>query len=97
MTFHIGQRVRTTQQVDKYPDFIVPVGAEGVVVAVPDSDNALISVKMDEPVDGCEPWDNEVWFDDEDMMYPAEEFLEVIHPAPVPLEFDTWEERRGER
>lgn len=51
------------REVDRYPDFMAPKGATGVIVMMePD----FIRVKMDQTIAGAEPWDNEVhWFQDE--------------------------------
>ncbi len=55
----VGERVRLTQDVERYPHFIAPKGAEGVVV----SEDDVYAVKLDVFVPGAEEWENEVhWY-----------------------------------
>ena len=58
----LGRRVRLTAIVERFPHFRAEDGRTGEVVTVePD----LIAVRMDEPLDGAEEWDNEIhWFTD---------------------------------
>lgn len=68
-----GTRVRLKRDVDRYPDFVAPEGAEGTVTKNWDD---LIAVKLDEDLDGAEEWDNEVqWYDG---MYVDENFRDVF-------------------
>jgi len=60
MTLQVGQRVRLRRNVERYPHFIAGAGLTGTVSYV---DAAMVGVKMDEHIDGCEEWDNEVmWY-----------------------------------
>lgn len=45
------------REVDRYPDFQAPEGLTGVIVFY---DGEMISVRMDKPLKGAEPWDNEI-------------------------------------
>lgn len=45
------------RDVDRYPDFVVPEGMTGVIMELWSD---FIRVKMDRPVKGAEPWDNEL-------------------------------------
>ena len=51
-----GQRVVAKCAIDRYPRFSVPALSLGTVSVsqLPDT----VCVKMDKPVEGCEPWDN---------------------------------------
>lgn len=61
-TYAAGDRVRLTRNVDRYPHFIAPAGATGVLTSC---DNDLWAVRLDLKVDGAEDWDNEVqWYPD---------------------------------
>jgi hypothetical protein len=61
-TFKVGDRVRLTQTVDRYPDFVAPAGLAGTVDTV-EVDGSL-AVKMDQTLDGCEEWNNCIcWYD----------------------------------
>ncbi|MTJ93586.1 MAG: hypothetical protein F8N36_12080 [Desulfovibrio sp.] len=51
----VGARVKLRADADWWPDFQVPAGAGGTVVQ---ADEAIISVKLDEHVDGAEGWEN---------------------------------------
>lgn len=51
----IGARITLRDDADWSPDFEVPKGAKGTVVVANDE---MISVKLDEHVDGAENWDN---------------------------------------
>lgn len=55
----INQRFRLRNDVDRYPDFIAPAGATGTVVEVCQD---LIGLKMDQPIRGCEVWENVVYW-----------------------------------
>jgi len=57
----VGKRVRLKHRVDRFPEFSVPVGATGTINEVSD---ALVSVKLDVPVDGAEDFDNCLHFYD---------------------------------
>jgi len=60
MTLEVGQRVRLRRNVERYPHFIAGAGLTGTVSYV---DAAMVGVTMDEHIDGCETWDNEVmWY-----------------------------------
>jgi hypothetical protein len=55
-----GDRVRICRDVDRFPDFVAPVGAVGVVV---EADG--FAVALDEPPAGAEAWDGVVyWYPD---------------------------------
>ena len=59
----VGARVRLKHDVDRYPHFIAPKGAEGIVVNHDPHDPALVAVRLDEKVEGAEEWENEVhWY-----------------------------------
>lgn len=66
-TFQEGQRVEFAVELDRRPDYTVPAGATGVVSYL---DDALLTIQMDDPIPGLEPWDNGVDF-------PAAEFRQA--------------------
>lgn len=55
----VGRRVRTRFEIDRFPDFLVPAGATGVIAA---AGAGLVAVLLDEPTPGAEPWGNELHF-----------------------------------
>lgn len=66
-----GTRVRLTKDVERYPHFTARKGAKGTVT---ESGDGTVMVLMDEPIKGCEDWDNEViWSAD---LATIEEFYE---------------------
>lgn len=78
-----GARVRLTRDVDRYPHFVAPKGAEGTITKNWDD---LIAVKLDEHLEGAEEWDNEVqWYDgmyaDADYREVFQEDVEVLQEA----------------
>lgn len=70
---NVGDRIELTEWVERFPSFQVPPGATGVVTDA----GALVSIKMDNPIAGCEEWDNEVQF-----VLP-EEAAEILHVKVV--------------
>ncbi len=62
-----GTRVRLTRDVDRFPHFIAPKGAEGTVTSV---DEYALCVRLDETLPGAEDWDNEVHWYPRDDMWP---------------------------
>ncbi len=77
----VGTRVRLTHAVDRYPHFIAPEGATGVVT---ESSDELVAVRLDLNVEGAHEWDNEVHWSNDDLGTDAgsavNEDLEVIEP-----------------
>lgn len=57
---NINDRIRLTRPVDRYPHFIAAAGMTGTVVA---ADDHTVCVRMDDPIPGAEPWDNEIVWD----------------------------------
>lgn len=51
-------RIRTTKEVDRFPHFICPPNATGMVAYI--GDDGAIWVRMDKTIEGAEEWDNEV-------------------------------------
>lgn len=66
-----GSRIELVDYADRFPFFLVPPGAKGTVTEV--SDN-VVCIKMDEHIDGCEGWDNEV-------IYNLPEYEEELRSA----------------
>ncbi len=57
---NVGDRVRVRSELEFFPHFIVKPGATGVVSWA--QEGCPVWVKMDDHIDGCEYWDNEVGF-----------------------------------
>lgn len=75
-----GDRVRLRRDVERYPHFTVPEGQTGTVVEASDE---LIAVRLDEPVEGAEEWDNQLrWYPD---MYDDSDFREAFRQDIEPL------------
>jgi hypothetical protein len=60
-------------ELDRHPHFTVPAGATGVVAYL---DDELLTIQMDKPIPGLEPWDNGVDFQAAEFRQ-AERFLRV--------------------
>jgi hypothetical protein len=58
----MGNRVRLVDDQERYPHFIVPAGAYGTVV---DTTDGVVSVRMDDRIEGAESWENELYFDED--------------------------------
>lgn len=72
--FAVGDKVRLTRHVERYPHFYAEAGMEGKVVL---SNEEMICVRMDLPIPGAQEWDNEVhWYlpngDGEDIVKDLE-------------------------
>jgi hypothetical protein len=59
----VGERVRTLWPIDRYPHFVVAPGSAGVVTTC---ERGLCTVRLDDPVPGMEPWENELHFTTDD-------------------------------
>lgn len=77
--FRVGDRVRLLRPVERYPHFIAPEGATGVVAHV---ETYAIHVRLDEPLAGAETWDNEVHW------YKADDSIDAIHEDIAKVEDD---------
>lgn len=53
----VGYRFRLFRQVDRFPDFVAPVGLTGVVTTVDDSG---VWAQMDQHIAGAEHWNNQI-------------------------------------
>jgi len=78
----IGNRVRLTTRVDRYPHASIPKGETGTVARM--DDYVLLSVKLDRPWPGLEEWNNELEFhhgaDEENIRGVLELVVESHHP-----------------
>lgn len=52
----VGFRVELLEDAERFPHFVIPKGARGTVTEL--NDWNPVYLKMDEPVPGCELWDN---------------------------------------
>lgn len=69
-------RVRLRQAVERFPFFIAREGRTGYIVEM---NSDLISVRMDEPIPGCEEWNNEILFSLPEDQAEFDEAVEVIY------------------
>jgi hypothetical protein len=73
-----GDRIRLTMDVDRYPHFVAKEGLTGIVLDVNPNDwPKTIAVQMDEPLEGCEEWDNCVLWSDDDLEHFQDEVEKV--------------------
>jgi hypothetical protein len=75
--FPIGTRVRLTQDVERYPHFIARAGMVGTVTENASGPGEVFAVKMDETLENCTEWDNEVCWVPSDDDTPWDEIEEV--------------------
>ena len=60
----IGERVELRHEVERFPHFVVAAGEQGTVsYNHQDEHGGTIAVRMDNPIDGAEEWNNEVQWD----------------------------------
>jgi hypothetical protein len=50
-------RFKLSRQVDRFPDFLAPIGLTGIVTAV---DSSGVWGRMDQHIAGAEQWDNQI-------------------------------------
>lgn len=67
--FREGQRVAFEEAFERNPHFTIPAGSTGTVDY---SDDHLLTLVMDDPIPGLEPWDNQVDFQREDLVRAAQ-------------------------
>ena len=59
--FKIGARVELRHEVERFPHFVVAAGEQGTVsYNHQDEHGGTIAVRMDNPIDGADEWNNEV-------------------------------------
>lgn len=81
MSIEEGQRVRLAREIERYPHYVAPAGAEGTVTK---NDKDLIAVRLDDQLEGAEEWDNEVqWYEG---MYVNDNFRDVFQQDVEVLE-----------
>jgi hypothetical protein len=68
----VGDRFRLIRPVDRFPDFVARMGATGTVLAV----EGDLWAQMDEPIDGAETWDHQIYWNSVD------EFLADVDLLP---------------
>ncbi len=74
-----GTRVRLTEEIERYPHFIVRAGMLGTVRR----SGGVFEVRLDETVPGAEEWDNcIVWSEPEDLFDVPDE-IEVVTEPPI--------------
>jgi hypothetical protein len=72
-SFSVGGRIRLRRRVERYPYASVDAGSTGVVVAAA---YAYVSVRLDQPVEGLEEWDNELRWDERESALADLEALD---------------------
>jgi hypothetical protein len=85
----VGERVRLTERVDRYPHFVAPMGAIGTVVDI--GDENVFAVCLDEMLPGAEEWDNAVYWelDSDDDPRHSLEVLRCTSDDPTNHQGDT--------
>lgn len=79
-TLKLGDIVRLTRDIDRFPYFRAKKGTTGTVHIVGES---LLEVRMHETLENCEEWENGIdWYVDEGDDWTAD--LEKIGSAPEP-------------
>jgi hypothetical protein len=68
----IDQRVVTKIPVERFPFFVVPQGKTGSVTS---SSFVDVTVKMDDFIEGCEPWNNKVYCYTFDQFFEEFDYL----------------------
>ncbi|MFL6284465.1 MAG: hypothetical protein ACJ74Q_15075 [Pyrinomonadaceae bacterium] len=71
----VGDRVVLARDVDRFPHFIARAGSTGVITNLED---AVLTVRLDEYLEGAEEWDNEVCWETSEQ---AEDFDEDVKLA----------------
>ena len=63
MILERGKKVKLLRDIDKFPHFIAKKGSTGKIV---DYNENLVSIKLDEKIEGAEHWDNcvHLYFDE---------------------------------
>lgn len=80
----VGTRVRVICDIERYPDFIAKVGMTGTVNvnnAGISEDSPVFSVKIDQPLENCEEWDNCIeWYHWDFDVYNVLDEIEKENP-----------------
>jgi hypothetical protein len=86
----LGKRVKLITDIVKFPHFIAKKGQTGTIVEYTEE---LVSVKLDETVEGAETWDNcvHLYFDELVSEYLDDE----VDSTPAPLK-DAREDKKEE-
>lgn len=57
-----GERFTLARDVDRFPHALVPAGTSGTIAY---ADKEAIGLRLDEPFEGLDEWDNElIWYSD---------------------------------
>lgn len=70
-----GDRVRLRRDVERYPIFIAKAGSFGTILSI-DDQSAI--VKMDDPLENGEDWNNSIYWEAE---YTRHEFVDDVELA----------------
>lgn len=68
----VGARVRLRDDVERYPHFVADAGMAGTVTT---SDRDVVTVRMDDALQGAEEWDNEIVWSVDDGDNPMRDLL----------------------
>jgi hypothetical protein len=63
-----GLKVTTVEEIDMYPQCVLPIGTTGVVTSVDSFAGrpTTVNVKLDNPVEALSDWNSEIYVFDED-------------------------------
>ena len=79
--FQIGQRVKVTGYLERFPDFIVDTGPSGVLGTITSVCKENVWIRLDDHVPGAEEYNNEVCLMDE---FPEElDYVEICEAKEV--------------
>lgn len=79
----VGGRVISKREIDRFPFFVLGKNKTGTIVESTIGENnrglmdrQLIAIKMDNPIEGCEEWDNQIEYYDESIDEFVDDFQE---------------------
>jgi hypothetical protein len=79
MTLKLGGRYQLREDVDRYPHFLARAGMTGTLM---EDTNEVTILKMDEPLENCEEWDNCIIWSRASSDDDPEGDLEAIPDGP---------------
>jgi hypothetical protein len=71
----IGERVRLTREIWRYPHFKAFAGQAGLVVS---DEHDIYAVRMDDVIEGAEEWANEIHWYPQNGDVPAEDLERIV-------------------
>lgn len=84
----VGTRIKLIRTVERYPNFVVEVGATGTVTQ---NDKHGIAAKMDKEIKGCEEWNNAIIWSDDEVEQFVDDVQMIGYNAQVETAYDVAE------